>query len=211
MRSIYSTCTRSTPTSCPSPRSSSIWLPAAANSRPPVLKRSAFLSGALLLGAGHVVPAQAQQLQTIDVGLTAKTATDWPLYVADALGFFKRYGVAPNFIVVGSAAGNAQQLAAGSPITYAVNQVVTPPYTLVGKKEIKTPAGLKGKMIIIGGVNDITHIFLDALLKPAGLKPDDYTLTYAGGTNERYAALKSGSVDAAILFPPLNFRALSEG
>jgi NitT/TauT family transport system substrate-binding protein len=195
-----------------------------------VLKRSAFLSGALLLGAGHVVPAQAQQLQTIDVGLTAKTATDWPLYVADALGFFKRYGVAPNFIVVGSAAGNAQQLAAGSlgigetsstqiveaiqggaPITYAVNQVVTPPYTLVGKKEIKTPAGLKGKMIIIGGVNDITHIFLDALLKPAGLKPDDYTLTYAGGTNERYAALKSGSVDAAILFPPLNFRALSEG
>ncbi|HXP92699.1 MAG TPA: ABC transporter substrate-binding protein [Candidatus Binatia bacterium] len=196
------------------------------------MRRARALLCAALLAclAGSALPARAQPLQELDVGLTAKTATDWPLYVADTLGFFKRYGVSPNFVIVGSAAGNAQQLAAGSlpigetsstqiveaiqggaPIFYAVNQVITPPYTLVGKKEIKTAAGLRGKMIIIGGVNDITHVFLDALLKPTGLKPDDYTLTYAGGTNERYAALKSGSVDAAILFPPINFLALSEG
>jgi NitT/TauT family transport system substrate-binding protein len=175
-------------------------------------------------------PAQGPALQSLDVGLTAKTATDWPLYVSDTLGFFKRYGVSPNFIVVGSAAGNAQQLAAGSlpigetsstqiieaiqggaPITYVDNQVITPPYSLMAKKEIKTLAQLKGKLIIIGGVNDITHVFLDAMLKPTGLKPEDYTLTYAGATNERYAALKSGSVDAAMLFPPLDFLAASEG
>lgn len=179
---------------------------------------------------GGTAPAAAQQYQSLDVGLTAKTATDWPIFVADSLGFFKRNGVNPNFIVVGSAAANAQQLAAGSlgigetsstqvveaiqggaPITYAVNQVVTPPYSLMAKKEIKTLAQLKGKLIIIGGVNDITHVFLDAMLKPTGLKPDDYTLTYAGGTNERYAALKSGSVDAAILFPPIDFLAMSDG
>lgn len=186
-------------------------------------------AAALVLSAGGA-GAQSTQPQPLDVGLTAKTATDWPLYVSDALGFFKRYGVAPNFIVVGSAAANAQQLAAGSlpigetsstqvveaiqggaPITYALNQVVTPPYTMVAKKDIRSLAQLRGKTIIIGGVNDITHVFLDAMLKPTGLKPDDYTLTYAGGTNERYAALKSGSVDAAMLFPPLDFLALSEG
>lgn len=185
---------------------------------------------AWLVSGASSAPAQGPAVQQVDVGLTAKTATDWPLYVSDALGFFKRYGVNPNFIVVGSAAANAQQLAAGSlpigetsstqiveavqggaPITYAVNQVVTPPYSMMAKKEIKTLAQLKGKLIIIGGVNDITHVFLDAMLKPTGLKPDDYTLTYAGGTNERYAALKSGSVDAAMLFPPLDFLAASEG
>lgn len=184
----------------------------------------------LALIGGSAVPARAQTYATIDVGLTAKTATDWPLYVSDSLGFFKKYGVTPNFIVVGSAAGNAQQLAAGSlgigetsstqiveaiqggaPIKYAMNQVVTPPYSLMAKKEIKTLAQLKGKLIIIGGVNDITHVFLDAMLKNTGLKPDDYTLTYAGGTNERYAALKSGSVDAAILFPPIDFLAMADG
>jgi NitT/TauT family transport system substrate-binding protein len=189
----------------------------------------AFLAAALLLLAGFG-PVGAQQLQPLDVGLTAKTATDWPLFVADSLGFFKKYGVSPSFIVVGSAAGNAQQLAAGSlgigetsstqiieainggaPITYAVNQVTTPPYSLMAKPGIKSYAGLRGKMIIIGGVTDITHVFLDAMLKPSGLKPDDYTLTYAGATNQRYAALKSGSVDAAILFPPFDFLAESEG
>jgi NitT/TauT family transport system substrate-binding protein len=185
---------------------------------------------ALLVASALPASAQAPAMQQLDVGLTSKTATDWPLYVSDSLGFFKRYGVNPNFIVVGSAAGNAQQLAAGSlgigetsstqiveaiqggaPITYAVNQVVTPPYSMMAKKEIKTLAQLKGKLIIIGGVNDITHVFLDAMLKPTGLKPEDYTLTYAGGTIERYAALKSGSVDAAMLFPPLDFLATADG
>jgi NitT/TauT family transport system substrate-binding protein len=196
-----------------------------------VSKARVLLCAALVaLLTQSALPVRAQTVQPVDVGLTSKTATDWPLYVADSLGFFKKYGVSPNFIVVGSAAGNAQQLAAGSlgigetsstqiveaiqggaPITYAVNQVITPPYSMMAKKEIKTLAQLKGKLIIIGGVNDITHVFLDAMLKPTGLKPDDYTLTYAGGTIERYAALKSGSVDAAMLFPPLDFLAASDG
>ncbi len=199
--------------------------------RPPVPNARGLLCAALLaLTAGSALPAGAQTTQPIDVGLTAKTATDWPLFVSDSLGFFKKYGVSPNFIVVGSAAANAQQLAAGSlgigetsstqiveaiqggaPIKYAVNQVITPPYSLMAKKEIKSLSQLKGKLIIIGGVNDITHVFLDAMLKNTGLKPDDYTLTYAGGTNERYAALKSGSVDAAILFPPIDFLAMADG
>jgi NitT/TauT family transport system substrate-binding protein len=195
-----------------------------------VSKLRASLCAALLVCAAQAVPARAQQTTSLDVGLTARTATDWPLFVGDALGFFKKYGVNVNFIVVGSAAGNAQQLAAGSlgigetsstqiieaiqggaPLTYALNQVTTPPYSLMAKPQIKSLAGLRGKTIIIGGVTDITHVFLDAMLKGTGLKANDYTLTYAGATNERYAALKSGSVDAAILFPPFNFLAASDG
>ena len=181
-------------------------------------------------GSPTTSSASSSTLHTIKVGLTSKTATDWPLYVADKLGYFKQEGVNVQYVIVGSAAGNAQQLTAGSinigetsstqvveaiqggaPIKYVVNQVITPPYTLVGQKNIKTIQDLKGKTVIIGGSNDITRVFLDAMLKPNGLSESDLSFTYAGATSNRYAALKSGSVAAAILFPPFDFTALSQG
>ncbi len=181
-------------------------------------------------GSPTTSSASSGTLHTIKVGLTSKTATDWPLYVADKLGYFKQEGVNVQYVIVGSAAGNAQQLTAGSinigetsstqvveaiqggaPIKYVVNQVITPPYTLVGQKNIKSIKDLKGKTVIIGGSNDITRVFLDAMLKPNGLSESDLSFTYAGATSNRYAALKSGSVAAAILFPPFDFTALSQG
>ena len=49
------------------------------------------------------------------------------------------------------------------------------------------------------------------MLAPNGLKDGDYELAYAGATPARYAALKSGAVDAVILFPPFNLLALADG
>lgn len=174
--------------------------------------------------------APTTQLQAIDVGLTSKTATDWPLYVADKMGYFTKNGVNVKYTIVGSAAGNAQQLAAGSldigetsstqvveaiqggaPVKYVINQVITPPYSLLAQKSIKSIADLKGKTIIIGGSNDITRVFLNAMLTPNGLQAGQYNLTYAGATSSRFAALESGSVAAAILFPPFDFTAEAKG
>ena len=195
-----------------------------------MLKRGFLCALAACLVLAGVAPARAQQVESVDIGLISKAANDWPIFVAESLGYFKRYGINPNYVVVGSAAGTAQQLAAGSlgiagmasttlvqavvggaPITYALNQIVTPPYSLMAKKEIRTLAQLKGKTIIIGGATDATLIFTEALLKTVGLKPNDYTFTYAGSTNARYAALVSGGVDAAILFPPIDFHAMADG
>src|SRR5258707_12749882 len=49
------------------------------------------------------------------------------------------------------------------------------------------------------------------MLTPTGISADDVDLWYAGSTLERFAALQSGAVSAAILFPPLNFRAEAAG
>jgi NitT/TauT family transport system substrate-binding protein len=49
------------------------------------------------------------------------------------------------------------------------------------------------------------------MLEPNGLRRGDYDLVYAGATSARYAALKSGSADAAMLNPPTSFLAISEG
>jgi ABC-type nitrate/sulfonate/bicarbonate transport system substrate-binding protein len=175
-------------------------------------------------------PSNTQELQSIDFGLTAKTASEWPTLVADSLGFFAKNGIKLNYIIAGSSAAVSQQLAAGSinmggnsstqliqavqggaPIKYVLSTVITAPYTLVAQKDIKTMDQLKGKTIIIGGETDITHYFLNTMLSPNGLKPEDYSLTFAGATNNRYAALQSGSVAAALLFPPFDFLAVSQG
>ena len=176
-------------------------------------------------------PVGAQpSLTTVGLGVTSKTANEWAEYVADQLGFFAANGIKVDFVYTGSAAAGAQQLTAGSldisevsstqmieavqggaPITMIVEHGTKAPYLLLGKKGIASLAALKGKTIIVGGPNDITRVFMDKVLASANLKPDDYSYTYAGATTERFAALASGGVDAAILFPPFSYRAAGMG
>jgi ABC-type nitrate/sulfonate/bicarbonate transport system substrate-binding protein len=162
--------------------------------------------------------------------LTAKNANDWVAYIGDRQGFFAANGVNVAFVVTGSAAANAQQLTAGAldlagisssqvveaveggaPLRVVLNRTYTSPYVIVGRKGLHSIKDLKGKMIIVGGPNDVTTILMNGVLAGNGLTPDNVTYTYAGGTPERFAALMSGAVDAAILVPPFSFRATDQG
>jgi NitT/TauT family transport system substrate-binding protein len=186
--------------------------------------------GALLISFVTIASGSAQASREITVGLVSLTASSWPTLVADELGFFKRYRIEPKFIVVGSAAGTAQQAIAGSidiaeisstsiveanqngaTLRYFCERMSTPPYTFVAQKQYKRYADLKGKTVMIGGPADITVIFTEKMFASGGLKMSDVDFTYAGGTPERYAALKSGSIAATILFPPFDYRAADEG
>jgi len=82
---------------------------------------------------------------------------------------------------------------------------------LLAQRMIKTIAELRGKTIMVGGEKDITRVYLERMLTPNGIKAGEYDLLYAGSTLARFAALQSGAVSAAILFPPLNFRADAAG
>lgn len=174
--------------------------------------------------------AQAAQPVTVTMGLVTKIALAWPLYVGDAKGWFAENGVKLDFVTTGGSAKTAQQLAAGAvhighaglpdliraieqgaPVRVIAAEVAVAPYTLVGGKDIRTVSDLKGKTISIGGIKDVTLIYLRAILAPSGLARDDYDLVFAGSTSARYAALASGAVQAAILAAPFNFRALGEG
>src|SRR5262249_46394314 len=147
--------------------------------------------------------ARAQATQSIVLGYTGRTATDWPTYVAQRAGFFAQSGLSPDVVVVGSAAAVAQQLAAGSlgiaeisttqlieaveggaPITAIAAIFSTAPYWILGKKGMASINQLKGKTIVVGGPNDITRVFVDAILERHGLQPDDYTLTFLGTTSD---------------------------
>ena len=174
--------------------------------------------------------ASAQQVATLQIAEVSKTAGEWATYVATELGYFKRYNVDPQPVVVGSASATVQQLLAGaadvaeSSPTQVVESITngaqvhdicermtSAPYAFVGAKQVHSYRDLKGKTVIIGGPTDITVIFTEKMFATEGVKMSDVNFTYAGGTTERYAALLSGGVAAAILFPPFDSRAAEQG
>lgn len=184
---------------------------------------------ALAVGIGTPAPAQPA-LRSITVGLTSKTANSWANFVAERYGLYTANGIKVNEVIVGVNSGVAQQLTGtafdlgevtttqmvlaiqgGAPLMSIMNAGSGVPYYLIGKKGLTTVAQLKGKLISIGGPSDITRPFADTILERAGLKPDDWTYTYAGASTTRYAALVAGAIDATLLAPPIVFRAIAEG
>lgn len=197
---------------------------------PRSLLRRVLACAAPVLMLVRAAPAGPQTPVTITVVLTTRSASDWGLEAAQRMGFFAANGITVQQAIAGSSAGSAQQLASGSaelasvsttqaveailggaPIVEVLRNVTTTPYTVFGRKGLTSIEQLRGKTIMVGGPNDITRVFMDKILAAHGVKPDDYTYTYAGGPAERYAALVSGAVDATLFNPPVTFRAIDDG
>jgi ABC-type nitrate/sulfonate/bicarbonate transport system substrate-binding protein len=175
-----------------------------------------------------VMSAAAQAQTKIVAGMVAHGPPQWPQYVADELGWNKEAGIELDYITVGG--GGAQQLAAGAlNVAHSgypdfaraalqgaaeriiINDIIASPYGIFAKSAIKQIADLKGKLISIGGQNDITLIYIKPFLASAGLKATDVDFIYAKAAGDRFAALVAGAVDATILNPPTYHRATSMG
>lgn len=186
----------------------------------------AVIAGMAAASMAGAAPAHAQT--KVVEGYVSEGALQWPEYVAKEKGWFEANKINLDMLSVGG--GAAQQLAAGAlnigysgfpdfiratnqgaHIKIVINGVNTPPYAVYAKPAIKNVAGLKGKTISIGGVKDVTLIYLKAMLASAHLKAADADFIYAKATPDRFAALVSGGADAAILYPPFTFRARGAG
>jgi ABC-type nitrate/sulfonate/bicarbonate transport system substrate-binding protein len=187
------------------------------------------LAAGVLTGFVIALPGrQAWADDTVVEGFVSNGALQWPEYIAQTFGWFKENGIKVEMLSVG--AGSAQELAAGSlnlgysgfpdfiraanegaPIKIVINGIGQPPYTIYSKPTIKTIADLKGKVVSIGGPKDITLLYTQGFIASAGLNSNDLDFVYAKATPDRLAALVSGAVDAAILYPPFTFRAAAQG
>ena len=189
-------------------------------------------TGRGLIVAITTLYAAAALAQTkISVGEVGNGAANhWPAYIAIEKGFFKARGIALDYVSASSSSGVMQQLAAGSidlgagglvdpiraidkgaPITLFRTEANVAPYEVYAKKEIKSWADLKGKTVMIGGIKDITRIYFERMAVPNRLLPGTYDYVFAGATAQRFSALASGSIDATIVNPPLNFKAKNVG
>ena len=175
------------------------------------------------------VPAQAAE--KVVAGTLGGQAPLWGIYVAVHKGFFTAEGIDLDLNLIQSGAAVAQQLTAGSldvalsvgltnPL-HAIDKGAalafirlvgnTPPYVLIGKPGLKTIADLKGKTISVGQTNDIATVYFERMMAANGLKKGEYETIPGGVAAARYAALRAGVADAALVLPPLNFQATAAG
>jgi NitT/TauT family transport system substrate-binding protein len=183
------------------------------------------LAGVALLGHS------AQAADKIISGTLGGQAPLWPFYIASQKGFFAAEDLDVEINFAQSGAAVTQQLTGGAldvvlsvgisdPIhavdkgaALALIRIIgnTAPYALIGKPELKTIADLKGKSISVGQVNDPTTYYFERMAAANGLKPGDYDELRAGVAASRFAALKAGVADAALVLPPQNFQANAAG
>jgi len=187
--------------------------------------RAALCCIALLLA-----PA-AQAADKVVGGSLGGQAPLWAFYVAMHKGFLAAEGIELELNFAQSGPAVTQQLTAGS-LDVALSVGITSPihaidkgaplalirivgnvapYALIAKAGFKSIADLKGKTIATGQLADITTVYFERMMAAHGLSKGDYQVLSVGVAAARYAALKAGVADAAIVLPPLNFQAAAAG
>ncbi|HZQ14345.1 MAG TPA: ABC transporter substrate-binding protein [Pseudolabrys sp.] len=76
---------------------------------------------------------------------------------------------------------------------------VVVPHGIYAKADIKTVEDLKGKQIAVSAPNSMPDMLARFALEKYGVKPADVKLAALGGDNDRYKALVSGVVEAAVV------------
>ncbi|HXP29532.1 MAG TPA: ABC transporter substrate-binding protein [Stellaceae bacterium] len=181
-----------------------------------------------ILACGSV--AQAQALKKISVGDVAPIAADWPHFVAEEKGFYRGAGVAPEVIYVGNVANTVKQLVGGS-FDIAVStfdtavraianggttvmigaSVVKYPYSIMVTPDIRSVGDLRGKRIVLPFAKDLLTVAWNRWVREQGIDPKEIDQIYDGATPNRFAALTSGVVQAALLGQPFDFKAADQG
>lgn len=170
-------------------------------------------------------PASAQKnLPTVRIGIEAPAGTNAHYYVTKQLGLFQKHGINIELISFPGGTVGLQALFAGdiqfatsdgvaglsanlrgANLYFIAGMINTFPFSILSRSEIRTPQELRGKKIVISRYGSSSDTAVRAAVEKYDLKPDkDVIILQGGGQSERFAALRAGAVDAAIVSPPLN-------
>ena len=152
------------------------------------------------------------------------------LWVAQEGAYFKREGLDTELLYIGGGSLLIQSMLSGEvPFAYGPSVPVINAslhgadlvligntgnalvFSIMSRPEIKQPANLKGKKLGVTRLGGSTDWALDAALKRWGIERRELVVIQTGGMPEGLAALSSGALDAVVLSPPSNFRALKTG
>src|SRR5437870_9552035 len=181
------------------------------------------LSLSFLLSFGMTLKHSRAEDGQITLALTTRNgSTSLPFVIAEEKGFFKAEGlnaivvIMQNQVVVnGVVARNVDYggtfsnlvgaALAGLPVRIVMSVMDGSDHYLVTAPNIKRVEDLKGKKFGISSFGGTPHSEAIMILRKYGLNPEkDVTFLQIGGSSARYAALDSGSIDAAMLVPPFN-------
>lgn len=183
----------------------------------------AMTAAATLLAVASTAGAAGQKVAATKVKVCyANAATDFTsAFVAKNQGFYAKNGL--DVELVPAAGGRGSQYLAGGQCDINLDSA-TPNITaiqrgadsvllgadtnafdfrLVGKASIPNVKALVGKKLALSSPGAAVDIAGRAMLKQAGISPNEVTIVYISTLASRLAALQSGSIDAMVISPPV--------
>jgi ABC-type nitrate/sulfonate/bicarbonate transport system substrate-binding protein len=171
-------------------------------------------------------PASAEKIRT---AVPRASLNYLSIYVGESKGFFKDEGLENETIVIGgpaaiaalvsgdvdySGAGGSGLRAAvkGAPLKAIMYQTEKVTWYLITAPDITKASDLKGKKVAVGLIGDSEDRFTTMFVERAGLSAKDITRIPMGpNSGARIVAIKSGSLQAAVLDPGSAVVAEKEG
>lgn len=183
-----------------------------------------------IAAAGFARVGSGAEMTSVRMSYGGTAGYQLPLWVNKELGFYKKYGINLEIIMIAAGSPNIQALLGGSlqatqtagssamlaairgaPVVIVATLENTLPLQLIARPEIKEPQQLRGKTIGInrfGGSNDTAVLMA---LKAWKMDPREIKMLQTGGTQSRMAALISKRVDATVQSYPEIFQARKLG
>jgi len=170
----------------------------------------------------------AQSLREIRVASSTISSTTLATFYARDRKFFEKEGFDVKVILVQTSAALAALAAGdvdyttfstsaieaalkGMPIRLVAVTTQYPPTSLVVRKEITQVTDLKGRKLGASSYGGTTYGVAIFVLKHYGVNPKDVTILALGDQTARLAALKNRHVDAALIQPPEDIKAVALG
>jgi len=182
------------------------------------------------LVGGFVSTVSAQVPEKLLITHSSESISITPLIYGIEKGYYRREGIDLQFrvlrgeLAVSSIVGGKDvdfMYGAGTAITAAVRglpmKVVSHDFKsllfyLMGNPNVQSGQDLKGKKVAVASLSGTGALATRASLRALGVDPDkDVTLIVIGAASIRMAALEAGSVEAAIMPVPWNFRLTQKG
>src|SRR5581483_4206683 len=178
---------------------------------------------------GVLLCAEARAAEKVRVSVTNYNLSYLSAGVAAQRGFFKEEGldveivrmnanVAMSSLIAGEVdytmifASVIRAAMRGIPLKVIAVLIDSPPYAFIARPGIAGMKALKGKTVGIGVYGSSNDIIARMMLERSGIDPDKEAKLVAFGTDgARFAALKEGLVDAAIIAPPADAQARKLG
>jgi NitT/TauT family transport system substrate-binding protein len=100
----------------------------------------------------------------------------------------------------------------GMPMRVVASYMDSSTHLLIARPEFKTIRDLKGKTLAVSTFGATSEVAAKMMIKHGGLDPEkEIKVIPLGAERARYAALKEGIVDVAVLSPPTDTDALRSG
>ena len=164
-----------------------------------------------------------RQATKLKAAYSAESSWSLATWVAYEGGFFRKYGLDLDLVLVRSASiitaaliageapmiqlggnGTIQAALQGADTVNVLMLVPLIPQSLVVTPDIKTPEDLKGKRLGVSRFGALSDLVIRRYLRKFRLDPaKDVTIVQIGGIPEQLAAMKAGAISGGSMSPPV--------